>query len=502
MTKLGPYEVHPFADAFPLIDGDEFDSLVGSIKRNGLRKPILLNHDKTVLIDGRNRYRACEAATVDPVFDVLPERYTEPMVLDLILDLNLDRRHLNAGQRAMVAVAYKEAIEKAQPKGGRPIGGNAEVTLSPNVTKPGTDPSPVSSQNVAAKSRDDRKSAHRAAKMTGASGTGVKQAAAVQRDAPDLAKKVVNGEMALDAADRERKRRLEEQRRREPEPARPQPRAPERPMLTLYTHDGKPVAYPEPQGRPTFNNTSGPGISWAQWSWNPVTGCLHGCDYCYAREIATSDRYRQAYPVGFTPLFHPERLDAPINTRVPAGYRDDPSWRRVFVCSMADLYGRWVPDEWVAQVHAAMLRSPEWQYITLTKFPTRYVGLDMPAGAWVGTTVDEQKRVRIAEDAFRQIDGVAVKWLSLEPLRERLEFADLSMFDWVVIGAQTPTVQPSGPVPMIQPDWRWVLDITQQAREAGCRIHWKPNLRQNPGMTWPDEYPESTLPASVDLFSP
>jgi protein gp37 len=262
-------------------------------------------------------------------------------------------------------------------------------------------------------------------------------------------------------------------------------------MLTLRTHKGDPVPYPKPQSKPTFNSTPCAGISWANWSWNPVTGCLHGCDYCYARELATSERLKSAYPAGFTPLFHEQRLDAPAHTVIPAEHRDDPAWQRVFVCSMADLYGRWVPDEWIDKVHASMCANPAWQYITLTKFPARYVGLDMPPGAWVGTSVDEQKRVRIAEDAFRKIDGVAVKWLSLEPLKEPLEFTDLSVFDWVVIGAQTETRQPSGTVPAFAPPFEWVARIVTQAREAGCRVHLKPNLfNGRPGMQPIDEYPQ------------
>lgn len=279
-------------------------------------------------------------------------------------------------------------------------------------------------------------------------------------------------------------------------PARSRPAAQEgADTLLLSTHDGRTVAYPRPKSKATFNQSSGAGVSWAAWTWGPVTGCLHACQYCYAREIATSGRFAAAFPAGFTPVFHPERLDAPAHTRIPVAHRDDPAWKRVFVVSMGDLYGRWVPDSWIEAVHDAMCANPQWQYITLTKFPARYVGLELPAGAWVGTSVDTQARVRIAQDAFGQLDGVAVKWLSLEPLLEPLEFDDLSMFDWIVIGAQTATNQPGGRVGAFAPLFEWVARIVAQARAAGCRVHLKPNLLgsvgpKSPGMQLPDEYPD------------
>jgi protein gp37 len=270
--------------------------------------------------------------------------------------------------------------------------------------------------------------------------------------------------------------------------------SPDAPIVMLKTHTGQGVRYRLPKGKPTFNRTN-EQVDWAAWTWNPVTGCLHGCRYCYAREIATKPSSKKIYPVGFTPLFHHERLDAPANTSVPDEAKHDPRLKRVFVCSMADLYGKWVPDEWIERVHASCIANPKWDYLMLTKFPRRYVGMQLPATAWLGISIPEQKYVRLAEEAFRQIKNVRVKWLSLEPLLEPLRFTDLSMFDWIVIGAQSATKQPGGRVKEFAPSIEWVARIIVQARECGCRLYLKPNLLggnpnpQCPGMQMPQEVP-------------
>jgi protein gp37 len=233
-----------------------------------------------------------------------------------------------------------------------------------------------------------------------------------------------------------------------------------------------------------------------KWTWNPVTGCLHDCDYCYARDYA--ERF---FPEKFQPTFHPERLKAPHVTPLPPAAlaltpaeQDAQGWRNVFVCSMADLFGRWVQDEVIEAVLAEVRAAPQWNFLFLTKFPQRLAAIDWAANAWVGTTVDEQYRVAIAEKAFREVNA-PVKWLSCEPLLEDLTFGQIEVFDLVVLGGQSESTR----TPAFQPPWAWVQHLLRQTWQADVvretrgqepiRVYWKPNLT-----VCPQEY-TGALPA-------
>ena len=89
--------LHTICELFPAMEGAPFDELVASIKENGLQEPIVLLDD--AILDGRNRYNACLAAGVDPLFVLF--RGDDPV--RFVLAANIHRRHLNDSQRAMLA---------------------------------------------------------------------------------------------------------------------------------------------------------------------------------------------------------------------------------------------------------------------------------------------------------------------------------------------------------------------------------------------------------------
>lgn len=108
---------HRFANIFPLIQGSDFDGLVSDIKSHGLREKIVLFEG--AILDGRNRYRACQAAGIEPA----TELFSGDNPLAFVISKNLKRRQLKDSQRALVAAR----IANMSHGGDRKSGGDTKL---------------------------------------------------------------------------------------------------------------------------------------------------------------------------------------------------------------------------------------------------------------------------------------------------------------------------------------------------------------------------------------
>lgn len=239
-------------------------------------------------------------------------------------------------------------------------------------------------------------------------------------------------------------------------------------------------------------------IDWATMSWNPVTGCRHGCPYCYARRTArrfdagcadpaplpgglhvlTEKIKATPYPYGFEPTMHRYRLNQPERQEEP---------QTVFVCSMADLFGRWVPTSWIVEVLDACRRAPQHRYLFLTKNPARYLELDHMAllphesNFWYGSTVANEDA-----EAMYTMQGVAINsFWSMEPLLGPVDMSKAEgLPQWVILGAETGNRREK-----VVPRREWVDQIVQFCAENEIPVFFKDNIRAH----FPD-LPPSTFP--------
>ena len=203
-------------------------------------------------------------------------------------------------------------------------------------------------------------------------------------------------------------------------------------------------------------------IDWCGYSWNPVTGCLHGCPYCYAKKIA------MRFDGHFDPTFHEERLDGPMKVKKPS---------RIFLGSMTDMFGDWVKREWWEKVAETIRKCPQHTFFVLTKTPqhiSRFMDMLWPLNnLWLGVSVESQ-------DFMWRISGLRTAtagypnrlFVSFEPLLGTTgQDIMTSLIDirWVIIGAQTN--------PERQPDPAWVDGIIAAAHYWHIPVFMKGNLK-------------------------
>lgn len=248
-------------------------------------------------------------------------------------------------------------------------------------------------------------------------------------------------------------------------------------------------------------------IDWCDSTWNPVTGCLHGCEYCYARGIANrfkgyepeealhefnspvfvrrrndegewNKKYKCAYPYGFDPALHRYRLNDYIGKQ----------GRNIFVCSMADLFGSWVPDSWIEEVFKACEKAPQHNYLFLTKNPERYFELaeyygELPEkdNFWYGSTASTRNNQFFCGAMSRHHT-----FLSIEPILG--DFGDLRGFklpEWIIIGAETGNRKNK-----VIPRREWIENIVNQCRKRDIPVFMKSSLADIWGEPLIQEFPE------------
>lgn len=224
-------------------------------------------------------------------------------------------------------------------------------------------------------------------------------------------------------------------------------------------------------------------------TWNPISGCLHGCSYCYAKRI--TDRFAGQpfktkfiencaaeqvvggiiedflleYKPDFTsPTFWSARLRDPIGIKKPS---------TIFVCSMADMFGSWVPDIWIEQILNTVKQCPHHTFLFLTKNGSRMCkdgAVDDIENAWYGQTCTGISDRPIWDIPNRR------HFLSFEPLLGDW-VPDLNWIhaNWVIIGSLNrngKAVHPNNGGTKKE----WALGVIKEAEKANKPIFIKSEL--------------------------
>ena len=176
-------------------------------------------------------------------------------------------------------------------------------------------------------------------------------------------------------------------------------------------------------------------IEWTDDSWNPATGCTKisaGCKNCYmfdqAKWLNRMNNVR--YENGTTPTMHWDLINAPRKWKKS---------RKVFVCSMSDLFHDDYTDEFIQSVFKTMNETPQHTYRVLTKRAKRLAEmapeLNWTENIYPGVTV-ENRAVYHRIDNLRKVPSDN-RWLSVEPLLGSVQDIDLTNILWVVLGGES-----------------------------------------------------------------
>lgn len=233
------------------------------------------------------------------------------------------------------------------------------------------------------------------------------------------------------------------------------------------------------------------------YTWNPTGGCLHGCTWkmpdgsvtqCYAKTIA--ERFKSAYKEGFEHHYwRPHMLDEPLKKKESSG---------IFVGSMADLFGHWVPDEQIQRVLDVMQKADWHIFQTLSKYPIRLPDFNpYPDNVWVGVSLPAghlmkpEGAARALAVYLRQMQDIEARtrFMSIEPLwfdvapvfEDWLKKENRLPFEWAIIGAA------SNGRKIYQPEPDWIQNLIDILDHQKIPIFFKGNLEWD---DWRECFPQ------------
>jgi len=169
-------------------------------------------------------------------------------------------------------------------------------------------------------------------------------------------------------------------------------------------------------------------------TWNPIKGCEHGCSYCYLQKLAKRYGYR------INPRFAPHEMNTVLKTT-----------KILFVGSTADMFGSWVPDDWIEKVLEHCNMYPEVTYLFQSKNPERFFDWvdKFPLNTILGTTIETNCNFKLSKapsvhdrcialsslDRFRRMVSIEpIMDFELEPFVKMIGFINP---EYVSIGANT-----------------------------------------------------------------
>lgn len=221
-----------------------------------------------------------------------------------------------------------------------------------------------------------------------------------------------------------------------------------------------------------LTKSTGNMYEWINYHWNAIKGhCQHECPYCFVKSSARFKNYTQA-------CFSDENE---LKTNLGKD-------RTIFVGSKTDMWGPWIPKEWIEEVLKRCATYPENEYIFQSKNPGRFseFKFSRPTRTLLGTTIETDRYPKGFQTKAPSIEERVGAMMNLYPLRRFVTIEPIMEFDlsnllriiemirpeFVVLGADS---KGHG---LKEPDGSKVLKLIRGINEMKIETRQKSNLER------------------------